>query len=1527
MKNTLNEYIKKFQEKHRNYRRYAIVFSVLAIITVLGVNWGLHQTGVSMTGNYICGYEEHQHTDACYEDILICTQEEGEEHQHTEACYEKQLVCQIPEHVHTEACMAKNANDGNDTVAVQAETDGALDMSAQLTGMSGEGTKYDEKGNLYSTKLRIDFTFDEEAVQRDGLNYYYEYPEGIIIPDGLLNQKKDLYDADGKKAGVYYFEKTEDGRYRVGIDFDEDYIDAAQKDISGYIQFAGEVDGSKADDDGNIKIAGSDKVTLDIPADQITYPDGVTNRYEIKTSKKGNYEVKNGKLVYTVDVYSLKGTPSDIDFKDTITASGLTLGNPSVEVTQETVKRYYNPDNGNWDPNGSVADSKKLDVAYTYENGKLTMTLPQINPATHVDKSDTEWEYDQYTRYTVKYTFDVTDIPDDTVSVNNTVDTVSSNNKTTVKAEASSKVDVSAGTDTDSIIEKSGVGGAEGVDYITWTITVNKDNQNIAGAKLRDDMLSKLIPGHFTVNPDNGYELVKDDNGNVIGMDFKEVANGENTNKYTITYRAPAQKEWDKDAATNTATFTPAGSDTSEDAKADVKLDGTWIGKTMDGAEDIEEGKSVAVSWTVKIIAPTDKMPAGTVIKDDPTKDRWDKASGKQYLTRDQVRTWASGIYWADSSGAKINGPDLTDSSIAEVKFLASDGNEYTLQDIEKSTDDDLTYTVCTITLKQDVATPANGVYLMFKYVTTADVSDAVAGSNDYKNTISVNDKKIDATYTYNKSGVTKTDENNNTDTTQKTNADGTLTWKIKVNTTKDTNTLTITDKLPNGVTLKTLAGEGSMANLSAEISGENVTGTMGDGYTVSGSYKDNKLELTITGNNGNNLLKSGVYTLVVTCKVDKDAIDGYEAGKPYTFKNEASASDDKGKIGSADQTQEWTEDTESNKTKVVDKSGKWDNDSRRVKYSIKLNPDGEDIVKGSEVLTLQDEFTYYSIIDGKTYDDWLHGTGTAERFNVNAWLVPGSVKLYKGVPDGNGGLTKGEEITNWSWTVETSKDEYPDGLGAYHLHSMLIGKNLPDSTPMILEYDYQIQTDMPADWHSVGSLGVSNKAELKGTGYKDDKTQGDVEWAKQESTGEVTTDIRGVLYKVCEGNYGKTLPGAKFKLQKYDVQNNKYVDTDVTYTTDSDGKIVIQWQKSDSDTQYEHNVLYRIVETEAPEGYKMPSDPEGNAFCFYFKSTTDTVNALPWNLTTLAPNAADLSASSSVFYVENKSDSTELTVNKQWLDQDGNVETGHTGSIKVNLYQIATTTPTSGGGDAKLKGQITYWTNTWQTFNEEYTSGTKISFIITKNKYLTGTPVIEINGQKIEPADTTDVGNDTRYTYTFVLESGTNTISGQLPEIGTLDNYGFLGITAEEPSDGGGDDSDTDTSTSTYLGTFEIKSDDDWSTTITTETGLSIDVKGMNWSTILSGLPTKGKNDAGEIVYYTYKVEEVGNRNYDVSYDNNGVSEGTITVKNQMSEHPSYELPKTGGAGTKWFTTVGTILMAATLLYGYFVRVRRKRR
>lgn len=1434
MKDILNEYVKKFQTKHKNLKRYIALFSILAVFTVIGVNWGLHQKGISLT-------DDAQ----------------------------------------------------------------AVDMSKQVTKLSGEGTVYDEEGNMYSSKLRMDFSFPAGTVTEDQLDFYYEYPEGIVIPSGLLDgTQHDLLDDTGTKAGVYYFEKTEDGKYRVRVKFDEKYADQ-DKAISGYVQFEGQVDGSKGDDDGNIKIIGKDNVTLDIPKEEITYPDNATNHYDLTTSKTGNYSVKDGKLVYTVYVTSIKGTPDDIHLEDTINADGLKLGTPEVKVTEETIIRYYEEDGIHYSDDFTNLTSKEINVDSSYKNGKLEVTLPKIDPAKEGEKNKDGLTPKTYKRYKVEYTYDVSDIEKDSVDVNNTVSASSKNNKTEVKSKSDAKVTV----ENKHTVSKAGKFDSA-KDQIQWTITVNSNQIDIAGSKLTDDMLAKLAEGtNVTIEPDEGYEITRDKDGKITGIEFKKLSNGKNNNKYTIKYNTPAQSQWGDTTVSNTAKFEPGDNSGKIDSTAKVTVSGGAIEKEYETASPSVDGKTVDVTWNSTITVPEGGIPKGTKITDDPTQDRWGVSGGKQYLTYDQVCNWPNEIYWTDANGAKVgDNLALTEGNLATITFKASDGNTYTYQDIKQDKDNkfsDMTYTVCTIELNSDLTVPEGAKKLVFHYTTTADVSEVGIGSTYYKNTFAVGDKKVDALYGYNKGGVIKTDENNVEDTTQKVNADGTLTWKIKVSITEDTNSLTFTDMLPEGVTLVGVKGEDGLAELNdIKIDDKTIYG-YGNYYRVNGSYgyDGQKLELVVGPKDGVNVaFQPKVYTFVITCKVDKDKIADYESGKTYVFKNTASVSNDKGMIGAADQTQEWTEDTKQEESKVIEKTGAWDNNTRRVKYSIKLNPDEKDIVEGSDVLTLKDKFTYYNLIHGLP-EGVYQGTGT--KYNLNAWLVPDSVKLYKAVKKADGTLEKGEEITDWTWTVKTSEEGYLDGLGGKHEYSTLTGTNLPDSTAMILEYEYQLQTDMPEGYRSVDKLGISNDAELDGTSYKDGKEQDDVKWNKQTSTGEVTSEIQGILYKVSKGDYGKALPGAQFKLQKFN--GSEYVDTDVTYTTDSKGKLTVKW----SDGKYEHNTLYRVVETSAPEGYMLPDNPEKNAFYFYFSSDTDTANKLPDKI---PESAQDLSKESKIVYVENEKGTTGVTINKRWLKKNGDLDTGHTGSIQVELYQKASTTSSATEEDATVSGDIKLADignqNVWKTIEtQSYASGTKVSFTITSTvSWYSTQPVIYVNGKEITPTTSQWDGQKLVWTYSFEVESGENIITGALlgwwndPEESIQ-----LSEIKSETSDSNADKGE-DSITEKLYGTYDITSESDWSKTI-------------------SNLPLKGKNDAGKTVYYTYYVKEVGNENYDTTYDNNeGITSGTITINNTTSENPSYELPKTGGIGTTWLTVGGISLMIAASLCGYSMKRRRRR-
>ncbi len=115
MRNTVYSYIDRF--RHDRHQRLVLgsVLLILAVIVSVSVYWQLRYVGITMTNETYCGYEEHVHTDDCYEYTLICELEESEGHAHTDECYEEQqvLICELEEsegHTHSESCYDEEGN-------------------------------------------------------------------------------------------------------------------------------------------------------------------------------------------------------------------------------------------------------------------------------------------------------------------------------------------------------------------------------------------------------------------------------------------------------------------------------------------------------------------------------------------------------------------------------------------------------------------------------------------------------------------------------------------------------------------------------------------------------------------------------------------------------------------------------------------------------------------------------------------------------------------------------------------------------------------------------------------------------------------------------------------------------------------------------------------------------------------------------------------------------------------------------------------------------------------------------------------------------------------------------------------------------------------------------------------------------------------------------------------------------------------------------------------------------------------------
>lgn len=1107
-------------------------------------------------------------------------------------------------------CLMPYIADSNDALVIP-ETTTYTDFGKYVTSMTGSGTVYDKTTGNYKSNLEVKFIIPSKDIKDANYSYELKYPEGIIVP--LLGQTFTFKDKNNT-AGTFHFVKNEDGTYSARINFDQDYVKNAGTTIEGYLWFEGELSKNKVDENGDIVIKGEDNVTITIPKKDIEYPKDENANYNIDIKKSGSYNNETGKLEFTVYVSSIKGTPGDISFLDTIKTTGMQLGEPEVTVTKQVIRRY-----SQWEDN-VIETSSQVSVNHTYNSNEIKMTLLKL-PKGEETKDNNGRLYTKYERYEIKYSYDISSMDVGTLTANNTahVESKDSNTGEIIHDEAEKYIPIENKYE---IAKRGDFDSAN--NQIKWTITLNSKNANIVGGELTDEMLSMIKSGtDVTITPSNGAKIVRGADGKITSIDFEPVSNGKNTNQYTITYYTEAESTWKDQIVRNTATFKPDGGD-KVSGTGDAPIKGGDVKKTKDSAVEAPDGKTAEVNWTVSLVIPDGKLPKTTIKDSMSSTHNWQPGNGEgNYLTVKQIKDWGGKYTWK-SNDTVVKTGTFTESDF-KLTFKTKDGREYSYSKISSmDNSSDLKFTSFNVEVLNDISCDGANK-LTFSYKTTADLTQAVTGDkNNYVNRVDVDGKSAEDTYhyTYSKGEIVKTDGNNQTNSTSTTTA-GELIWKIKVTTdTKDHQTLTVIDKLPNGVKLtgfevKKNSGKynESKYTVNSDSTFSKQSGNFEDEFSIEGSkYENDTFTLVIKRDSEKPLPTAMEFEITVKCEVD--GAQEMVAGTKYTFTNEASAKLDDLDIGSSSQTQEWTKKDTTVAKKVVDKSGDYDNTTRRVKYSIVLNPDANDLVKGTDKLTLVDTLDSYN----KTH--W--SDGGSDGVTVQTELIPNTVKLYYAVPDENGGYTTGDEVTGWAWTYK----EEPTSYSQDRINHIITATDIPDSTALIFKYEYLITVDVPDKNHTKVNVNINNTATLLGTSHTDTTGDKTYVWERQAAGGGVTTDKNYVLYKVEKGNYGKAVSGAVFQLQKY--LNGDYQNIDgKTFTTDQEGKITVLWDAS----LYEKNVLYKLVEVKAPSGYKLP-DGEAPSIEFYFSDENDKTNVLP---SQIPIGAFDLSKASHTSYLENE--------------------------------------------------------------------------------------------------------------------------------------------------------------------------------------------------------------------------------------------------------------------------------------------------
>lgn len=1270
----------------------------------------------------------HHHSDSCYrtEEVFVCGKAECVPHHHADECYawENAATCGIQEHTHTDSCYpAKPAETtsagetGATTEPVLSEqvttpeeilqvtaTEETLPVQEEALALFAEGTEplpnveitatstpkasYDPSVNKFKTTIHVDFRIPGSAFSNT-TTYTYDYPEGIEIPESLLNQEHPLED----NRGTYRFEKV-NGVYRLSVILSN--VNQTQDDVTGFVNFNGTLDATKVHEDGRI-VLGSGDNQLIINTDEIKYPNGETEKYDISASKSTDGNIDDGKLTYRVTISTKKGTPSPIQFTDTIQADGMTLGTPVVKV-----------------------DGQERQATWNADTGTITMNdLPGLNPGqTH----------------TIEYIYDVTDYPAAVMNPNNTLTVKAKDDGR--KQEVTDEKKVSTKIDKTHTAAK--VGKLEG-SRIKWTITLNEHRSDITGATLTDEMFQTLSAGsEITVSPAGGYTL---ENGKIT---FNEVDGKKNNQRYTITYYTDAPEDENVKEVINKADFDPDPHTPGDEIESVGKV-GVGIDAAKSGTYDASQG---TITWVITVNAQKRNI-AGAVLTDDmlthalensiqvtPTSGYQlgtdgsgkvsitfqpvdgevntntykityttaagpalaartvsntahlkkgdheeevtaevkidsggsvDKSSGTLTLSEDKttgVLPWTvtihvpaggipEGTVLEDSVGAGNDDIYMTNDQVMKAAAAFCQALGIQAQDVKVDMQDhvyweeveydynqigsytDAKFRKLTLTLLKDWI-PANGQAqdISVTYDTTLKI-DPAKMNQVYSNYFKAGEKESSAQFEYWRSGVEKTDDDGHTGTSTVT-SQGDLIWKVIV-TLDDTvrQSLDITDTLPPDVTLKELVlirpiDQWNNSTVGMTI-GEDGTVSGQDGlYQVDGTYDKTtgKVSLKVTAVNGGNLPAKTKLTFVFGCRTaytDKDT---------HTFTNSVEVAG----IGSASQTQEWTYDNQDTETTVLGKTGNWHNDSRMLSYSVSINPKCKQLSPdGTGKLTLVDTLSYKKDVFGYITDEngeWLEN----RTFTMAVSLVQNSVKLYQVTKNKDGTTTKTLLSVPWTFEEQLGINQWDSNRGC-----ILRMSDVPDGTHLLLEYKYQVETNAPKNG-IINDLSIGNKVTLEGTGYETAADKFEKKWKETETSGQVTSGRTLAIYKVARGDYGTVLPGAEFTVYTVDTSVTPYTFTEYVarpdgtafpkpMITDDSGRLTIRIQdKADAPVNFAYDTLYALKETKAPAGYRLPDTPQ--VFYFYFSNPEGAARTLPQNLPT---GAMDLSQTDQQKFVENE--------------------------------------------------------------------------------------------------------------------------------------------------------------------------------------------------------------------------------------------------------------------------------------------------
>ena len=1319
-----------------------------------------------------------------------------------------------------------------------AVSQGAIEFGQYLTSstvmkiQNGQWVSAAEFNDGDEVKVSLNYSLPANKVTPDQRQIYYQLPSGI--------RPASTQTGKAYHGGVAVGEYVIDTDGMITIDF---YPEFANGDaFTGNIDFSGKVTFADAVEDGKITFGGTNS-TITVKKDE------EQEKYDLKTEKKGVLSEDKKQISYKITASTVNGTSDTVTIQDNF-QSGNTKGTYKADTFkiykisasgERTELSGYTPEFGttNGQPSFKISDLPKLAPGEAYE---------------------------------VSYDADVT--PE------------SQNGESSISNSAGAKSGKTENWTWNTVsISKSMIskGGSYDADenVVNWTITVNEDKRDINGYQLDDPLNGMELVGEYVVVDSAGKEIGR---GTTFPYTFENLTDPKDTYRVMFKTRAPESDQ----TVTNSATFGKDGDSFSAAGTAGV-THRTWgLSKRFDS--EVSENNALRYKWQTNISLPagdtTEFVYEDTIL--EPTDSNGASIEGDKHYA------FAPELDKAIKESLKLKMKGVGETKFSDNAYVDFEIIYYDAEGKEVAADDNETHVQSfkvKVTPKTDVSFEWQSMY--FEYKTVADYSGMEQGDTwTFKNQGKLGDISVEDKHSYTlpnplKKYLKTTDPWGNikyTDDTTKIDYDtsnGILTYRLLIRTTPDQKgELTVTDTLPDGAEYV----EGSLEG-AFYAGGENWEHTWKDQtyYPGSGQYtyrfssdaqkptcsiQDGKLVIKVKeGYNGTadtQLTEGAILALEYQISVKNDEYweDLKNSSKYYT--NSAQWENNK-----TDQKTEVVRHTDALE-KTAEQLTETDEDgnvikTKRVKYTIRINPAAENLDPNSDTLTLKDTLS------------GANGAG--------ADLELDTVKLYhldNSKPDGTGG-----EVATSDYRLQYDETK----------HQMTLV--IPDETACVLVYVYAM------DIGNIATPTYTNSVEL--TGIFKTGTESKLEEI-QSSAG--VQKKRFEIYKVDSDNHTKLLDGASFKLEAW--KESKWTEVG-TYEA-KNGRLELNAAVGSDGLEY--NILYRVTEEKAPTGY---AKTDQEYYFVYMDPTTNPDNDTDKAWWTNGAGSAGVEKKNVIFvgkdgktiYVPNKA--TSIKVQKVWVDSKGNTLSGDALNIAGIQVKVKRSTKKPQGYRVKLRF--------------EYGGGTKYSGL--NQSEFAGEIIVEPgsrisyrNGVAFHyPGDTWDK------CYKDILIDGVpdTGATGYLDET-TLHNGNAMYVvcttgpitkdctvtirTVADWADSQSDSADVLMARVRYVSPGIVNETEDKSFSKV----ISLN-KGNSWTEMLNDLEAADEN--GNPYYYT--VEEVGGSSYNVVYTNNGIQTGTIYIKNTVPDkEDSYVLPETGGPGSRMYMIGGAMLamLAAVLLY-----------